>query len=284
MELTDVANELRVVLEDRRKNLKLTFSEKSHTYKMLDLNGKIKNNFPSVSKIIKYFYEEFPAQEIAYKKAGGNEEEAKKLLQEWAKAGEYSTNLGSRTHFLLEKKLVEKYGNYKKLRKPIFNCDEEQISKSDAMVIAGYNFLDLMEERGAVLIDTEAVLGDNNFGYVGAPDKIWLIQNKSKTDFGLLITDYKTNKPKNFEVTKYTKKMKFPFHDIDDTALGHYYLQLPLYGKLLVKMLEGSKYQNLKLYGCVVVLLKEDSSFSEFKVPKEVINSVFQMNVKEFIY
>ena len=55
---------------------------------------------------------------------------------------------------------------------------------------------------------------------------------------------------KNFEANHFTKKMKYPFSDLDDTALGHYFTQLPFYGKLFLDMLKGSKYENLKLFGC----------------------------------
>ncbi|MFN9903963.1 MAG: hypothetical protein ACK55Z_35335, partial [bacterium] len=103
------------------------------------------------------------------------------------------------------------------------------------------------------------------------------------TGFGIIITDYKTNKPKNFMPNQFTKKMKHPFGEIDDTALGHYYLQLPFYGKLLLKMLEGTKYQNLKLYGCIVTLLREDSEFEEFRVPQKVIDTILEMDMKNYL-
>lgn len=140
-----------------------------------------------------------------------------------------------------------------------------------------------MKERGAVLIDTEMVLGHPELGYTGQPDKLWLMQNRDKTSYGLVISDYKTNKPKNFETNKFTKKMKTPFHFVDDYALGHYYIQLPLYCKLLLKMLEGTEHENLKLLGGVVVLLTEDSEFVEYKIPNEVINTVLNMNVRDYI-
>ena len=60
--------------------------------------------------------------------------------------------------------------------------------------------------------------------------------------------------------------MYSPFGEYHDTALGHYYLQLPLYARLLLKMLKGTKYENLKLLGCVIVLLKEDCSFQEYNL------------------
>ncbi len=84
---------------------------------------------------------------------------------------------------------------------------------------------------------------------------------------------------KNFKTNKCTKNMYPPFHEYPSTALGHYYLQLPLYGKLLVKMLEGTKYENIKLLGCIVVLLKENSEYEEFRVPKPLTVEIqnFQM-------
>jgi hypothetical protein len=150
------------------------------------------------------------------------------------------------------------------------------------MITAGKNYLELMIQRGAVLLDTEMVLGDPELGYTGQPDKVWLIMNKEGTEFGLVITDWKTNKPKNFKVTQYTKKMLSPFQNYDDTALGHYFVQLPLYGKLLLKMLKGTKYENLKLYGCIITHLRDDTQFEEFRVPKQIIDTVLDMNVKEY--
>ncbi len=140
-----------------------------------------------------------------------------------------------------------------------------------------------MKERGATLLDTEMVLGDPELGYTGQPDKVWLIHNKTKSEYGIVITDWKTNKPKNFVENDFTDRMFSPFEKYPNTALGHYYVQLPLYGKLLLKMLEGSKFQNLKLYGCIVTLLKEDSNFEEFRVPKDLIETVLSMNMSNYL-
>ena len=74
-----------------------------------------------------------------------------------------------------------------------------------------------------------------------------------------------------------------PFEKLPNTALGHYYVQLPLYGKLILKMLEGTKYEGMKLYGCIVVLLREDSEFEEFRVPQDVIDTVLTMNIKDYL-
>jgi hypothetical protein len=283
MNLKEIASEIRQILDDKRKELELTFIEDTHTYYMKDLDGEIKTSFPSVSKVLKKFYEDFPTDEAAEKKSKGDPVRKQQLLEEWAAAGTYSTNIGSRVHYMLEKKLIEDYGNYKEVRQPIFDCDFTQILKGDSMINAGTKYLKLMNERDTVLLDTEIVLGHPEIGYTGQPDKVWIVENKQKTGFGLLITDWKTNQPKNFMPTRFTKKMKYPFGEIDDTALGHYYLQLPFYGKLILKMLEGTKYENLKLYGCIVTLLREDSEFEEFRVPQKVIDTILEMDMKNYL-
>jgi hypothetical protein len=278
IDLKSVASEIREIVSERQKSLGLVFEEDKHIYTM---NGK--KDYPSVSKVLKSFYREFPLEEAALKKAGGNPQEAERLKEEWAAAGTYSTNLGSRVHYILEKTLIENSGNYKEVRQPIFDCDLTQLMKSDNMIFAGKRYLELMESRNVELLDTEMVLGDPELGYVGQPDKVWLTMNKSGDEFGLLITDWKTNKKKNFQETSYTDRMYEPFEKYPNTALGHYYLQLPLYGKLLLKMLEGTKYENIKLYGCIISHLQEDTFFEEYRVPKEVIDIVLEMDVKKYL-
>jgi hypothetical protein len=282
-ELNEVAKEIRDLLEKKRQELELTFVEDTHTYYMKDVDGVVKNTFPSVSKVIKYFYDEFDSEGISLRKAQGDLEVQKQLLDEWAAAGEYATNMGSRVHYLLEKKLIDMFGGYKEVRQPIFECDFTQILKGDSMVSAGTSYLNLMVERGAVLLDTEIVLGDPELAYTGQPDKVWLIMNKEQTEFGLVITDWKSNKPKNFEETHFTTRMKYPFQKHPNNALGHYFTQLPFYGKLLLKMLQGTKYENMKLFGCIVVLVKEDGTFEEFRVPKEVQQTILDMDMKKYL-
>jgi hypothetical protein len=283
IDLNEVAKEIRGLLDKRREELDLTFVEDTHTYYMKDETGVVRNDYPSVSKVMKYFYEEFDTEGISLKKAKGDPEVQQQLLDEWKAAADYSINVGSRTHFLLEKKSLEMFGLDKEVRQPEFECNFEQILRSDSMVSAGTNFLETMKERGAILLDTELILGDNEYGYTGAPDKMWLIENKDKTEVGIVCTDYKTNKPKNFEAGYFTKKMFSPFEKLDDTALGHYSTQLPFYCKLLLKMLKGSKYENIKVYGCIIVLVKDDGTFEEFRIPKEVQQTILDMDMKKYL-
>ena len=278
MKLSNIAQEIRELVKTRQQELGLTFEEDKHIYTM---NGR--KDYPSVSKVLKQFYTEFPSEEVSYHKSGGDPQKQQQLLDEWAAAGDYSTNMGSRVHYVLEKNVIERNGNYKEVRQPIFDCDLTQMMKGDAMINAGKKYVDLMEERGAVLLDTEMVLGDPELGYTGQPDKIWLMMNRAKTEFGFVVTDWKTNKKKNFQETGYTKRLKEPFGKFPDTALGHYYLQLPLYAKLLLKMLQGTKYADVKLLGCVITHLSDEAQFEEFKVPQEIVNTVLDMDVKKYL-
>ena len=252
MNLYEIRDEINEIIKKKQEELQLTFVEDTHTYTMLDKKGELRSDWPSVSKVMKLFYTEFDSDGIADKKAAGDPVEKERLLKEWSQAGTYSTNMGSRVHYFLEKKSVEMFGLDKEVREPIFEVDFTQILKGDSMISAGSRYLELMLEREGVLLDTEIVLGSNELGYVGQPDKKWLFFNKDKTEVGIVVTDWKTNKKKNFEANHFTKKMKYPFNNLDDTALGHYFTQLPFYGKLLLDMLKGSKYENIKIYGCIV--------------------------------
>ena len=283
MDLKKIAVEIREILEEKRKELELSFLEEDHLYFMKDVDGKYRNDFPSVSKVLKKFYEPFDAEGIAYKKAGGDLKEMHRLLEEWKDSGDYASNMGSRTHFYLETETISRNGEYKEVREPIYECDIFQQATSDSMIRAGKRYLDLCEQRNLVLLDTEIVLGHPELGYTGQPDKVWLTMNATGDNFGILITDWKTNKEKNFKKNDFTKPMYHPFSEYPSTALGHYYLQLPLYGKLLVKMLEGTKYENIKLFGCIVVLLKESSDYEEFRVPKPIIQTILDMDMNDYL-
>ena len=283
MNLNEIALEIREALETRRKEIGLTFVENKHIYTMKDINGVKRANFPSVSKILYKFHEPFDAQKKALEMSNGDIVKAKLLTEEWTKKGDDSKNLGSRAHFFLETELIEQHGNFKTVREPVFKCDEEQIIRCDAMIEAGKQFINLMKERGAVLLDTEMILGDPEEGYVGAPDNAWIIENKQKNGFGLVVTDWKTNQEKNFKAQFYNGYMFPPFNKFRDFALTHYFVQIPLYGRLMVKMLENSKFKDIKLLGGVVIHLKENGLYDEYKVPVEIKDTILQMDLKKYL-
>jgi hypothetical protein len=282
MDLLLIAEEIRQIISEKQKELQLTFEEESHKYTMIDLDGNLTSKFPSVSKLMKLFYEEFDSEGIAEYKSGGNPDEKERLLKEWSDAGTYSTNMGSRVHYILETHTLKEFGIEKEIRQPIFECDAEQIVKGDSMIVAGKRYIDLIKERGCILLDTEIVLGHPELGYTGQPDKVWLVIGVNGK-LGILITDWKTNKEKNFVTNKYTKPMRKPFEDLPNNALGHYNTQLPFYGKLLLKMLEGSKYEDIQLMGCIVVRLTDEREYVEYRVSRKTIKTILEMDMTKYL-
>lgn len=282
MDLQEIAKEIREILDKKRGELQLTFEEEAHKYTMVDLDGKLRTDFPSVSKVMKLFYDEFPADKKAFEMAGGDPDETERILSEWAEKGRKSTNMGSRVHYFLEEHTLKEFGIDKQVRQPIFDVDIQQLMTSDSMIVGGKKYIDLLKERGCVLLDTEIVLGHPELGYTGQPDKVWLVVGTSG-QIGLLITDWKSNKEKNFIVQKYIKPMRKPFEHLPNNALGHYKTQLPLYGKLLIKMLEGTKYENIPLLGCIIVRVTEEREFVEYRVDKLTMNTILDMDIKKLL-
>ena len=273
MDLKIIASEINEIISKKQKELELSFVEDTHTYFMKDfLTGELRSDYLSVSSVLHEFYNEFDKEGKSLSMSRGNVDKQLILLKEWADKGVYATNMGSRVHYLLEKFLVSLYGNYKDVRQPIFECDETQISKGDAMYLAGQNYIDLMHQRNCVLLDTEIVLGSNTLKYVGQPDKAWIAEKNGEV--GFLITDWKTNKRENFY--KSFDNMLEPFENYPNNALYHYYIQIPLYARLIKDMLKGSKYENIKFFGGVIVLLKDDATFEEYRIPKEFITKTFE--------
>ena len=82
MNLHEIRLEINDALEKKRNELKLTFVEEKHIYFMKDLDGKVKKNFPSVSKLIKNFYKPFDSEGLSFKMAKGDLQEQKRLLSQ----------------------------------------------------------------------------------------------------------------------------------------------------------------------------------------------------------
>ncbi len=123
MNLYEIRDEINEIIKKKQEELQLTFVEDTHTYTMLDKKGELRSDWPSVSKVMKLFYTEFDSDGIADKKAAGDPVEKERLLKEWSQAGTYSTNMGSRVHYYLEKKSCEMFGIDKEVREPIFEVD-----------------------------------------------------------------------------------------------------------------------------------------------------------------
>ena len=83
MNIEETVLEIRNILSERRKEFKLSFEEDSHKYTMLNLDGELTDKWPSVSKVMKLFYDEFPSEKKAFEMSGGDPDETERLLNEW---------------------------------------------------------------------------------------------------------------------------------------------------------------------------------------------------------
>ena len=275
-ELLEIGQEIRDLITKKQEELELTFVEDDHIYYIRDNSGNMRTDFPSVSTVIKQFYNDFPALDKSLDMCDGDIVKQDELLREWVGTADYANNKGSRVHYLLEMDLLKEYGSYKEVRKPHFECDEQQTADGNRMIDAGHNFIRQMHRRGAVLLDTEMVLGSSDLEYTGQPDKMWIMFDKNG-DLGVVISDWKTNKPKNFQVHAYTEPMLAPFTDYMDTALSHYMIQLPLYIRLFLDMLKGTKYENIKVLGGIIVHLTAEGVMTEYRIPKSFSDTVLTM-------
>lgn len=275
-ELLEIGKEIRDLITKKQEELELSFVEDDHIYYIRDKHGVMRTDFPSVSTVIKQFYNDFPELDKSLEMCDGDLIAQDELLKEWRSTADYANNKGSRVHYLLEMDLLKQYGSYKGVRKPHFECDEQQIKDGNAMIDAGHNFIRQMHRRGAVLLDTEMVLGSRELEYTGQPDKMWIMFDNDG-NLGIIISDWKTNKPKNFQIQSYTEEMLPPFSDYMDTALSHYMIQLPLYVRLFLDMLKGTKYENIKVLGGIIVHLMDTGKFDEYRIPRDFINRVLTM-------
>lgn len=190
VELLEMAVDIRHVIAQKQKELELSFVEETHTYYIKNKEGKIVSNLPSVSTVIQQFYEPFDDLTKSLEMCDGDIIKQDQLLKEWRATADYANSTGSRVHFLLETDLLKMYKSSKEVRKPIFDCNDEQIEIGNNMIDAGHAFIQLMHRRGAVLLDTEMVLGSIELGYTGQPDKVWLIRN-NEGEVGFIVTDWK---------------------------------------------------------------------------------------------
>ena len=48
-------------------------------------------------------------------------------------------------------------------------------------------------------------------------------------------------------------------------------------------MLKGSKHENIKIYGCIVVHLSDEGEYEEYRVPKQVLNTILDMDMSKYL-
>lgn len=197
----------------------IEFNEEAHIYTM---NG---TNPPSVSSILKKYYEPFDEEYWSNRKAQELGVPVEDILKQWKDKNLLATETGSKIHYELECYACSKYLPFKEVKELTINnryVDEDRVKK---LVSLGMQWLDSMIDRGYLLFDTELIMGSDKYGYVGTADLIFW------KDGCFHIYDWKTN---NKEINgRVYRQLLPPYQHLGDTTLNHYKLQLNYYALLL---------------------------------------------------
>ena len=273
MEINEKAQEIRDALQRYRESVNLTFTEEGHKYTIDGIDKIV-----SVSGIVSRYHESFDAEEVSLRMCDGDEEAAQELRDDWSERGRVARLTGNYVHYHLEKYLVDLFELDKEVREPILEgIDESMIKRGDNLIQAGKAQVQRMVDAGAVLVDTEVVMGSPKAGYVGQCDCLWLGRDKDG-NFKLCLTDWKTNKPSKFSYSMFNKPMFAPFEDTPDNAVGKYSLQLGLYERLVVDMLDDPE---LVFSSSIIVSLRQrpKGSYKEFRLTDEMRQLIYNLEV-----
>lgn len=273
--MIEIAASIRAHIALKQKELGLTFEEEAHKYTVLNRYG-VPVSPGSVSGKVKKYHHEFEKYAKSLAMCGGDVKEQEKLLKEWDEKARVGAHIGSRCHYYLEHNLLVYYGLNKELREPIYELTPEQIKISDAKIVAGNKYIELMKSRNAVLVDTEVVMG-NEF-LVGMLDKVWIVL-MSDGRVGWFITDWKATKWESFQQQRWSKYMFPPFQNYIDTAVEKYSVQIALYARLFRELLIGSPFYDMPFLGGIIVILKPDETFREIRVAKEFFTLTNQIDL-----
>lgn len=259
---------IRKLADEYREKKKITFEESSHKYTIIGDDGiDYSKKIPSVSGAYKKFYLPFDGVGKSLKKANGDPVKAAEIREEWAAKGVLSSTKGSYIHYHSELHLWEqwRHKDIDLIREPDLGDVGSYIHEAEGMLKSSFAYCDLMKDRGAMLIDTEAVMGCEVYKLFGQADKFWLAKHPSK-GWGLLTTDWKTNDPSKFDKAPWTKNMLGPYEFLYDNELGKYSVQLTMYSSLFIRMMAYMGY-HLPYLGSIIVNVTP-SYYMEYKVVK----------------
>lgn len=266
-EILNLSKEITESLNEVRSERKLSFEEKNHKYSIYSpIEEKIIKDLPSVSTLLKQWYEPFDSLSKSIEMMSGDVDLASDLRKQWQKKGEDANSIGSFTHYKLEKYVWDIFDIQKTTRKPFYNLKNEELYEAQKMVKTGVGLIHKIIDKGFVPLETESVMGSIDLGYFGQSDNLWL--GHSKTGLKIIITDYKTNKTKKFKKHRYNKPMKEPFGDLFDTDLSKYYIQQSLYRQLLKDMLKKTPYKDIPITSLYILHLRDKGRI--IKVPQWV--------------
>jgi len=237
----------------------IKFFEKNHKYEIDGLPAK-----KSVSGLISQYEKKFDSETNAARTAKKDGVLIEDVLYKWEANKNYSCHKGSEFHLYVEnfferrqipidkKALIQHLSNPTNLDKCDGYWHEDQLVNyynEMALLIRNFNnFYEWWKEK-FILIKSEFVIGDKDFGICGTIDNLSF--NKEKGTFALF--DYKTNKEIK-QTNSYGESLLSPFEHIPKCELSKYSLQLHLY-KIIFEKNTNFKIDDL---GIVWVAGKDD--------------------------
>ena len=220
------------------------FFESDHHYEYKEQQVGI-----SVTKLIETYTNEFNSETIAEKVAAKEGKSTQEILNEWKAKNEWSCLKGQKSHEFAQN--LWKGELYQPSIKNAVEWQKKALESIQTQAKQFYNdFCDKLEH-----IADEFIIGSEEYDIASAIDHLFV--NRMTQE--LVLVDYKTNTDihKN---EKYAKNMKVPLHNLKDTTLNHYAIQLSIY-KYLVE-----KYTGLQVSEMFIVW------FSEQNKTYEIIN------------
>ena len=222
----------------------------------------------SVTRLIEEYTNEFDAEAIAEKVAIRDGKTIQEVLDEWKEKNEWSCRKGSECHEYAQSLWKDEVIFYED--DDLDETKEEILEKIKGQAINFYeNYQDNLEH-----LADEFVIGSEEYDIASAVDHLFI----NKLTGELVLVDYKTNSDihKN---EKYAKSMKVPLHNLKDTTLNHYYIQLSIYKYII------EKYTNLKISEMFIVYMSENiENYEIIDIPyleKEVIKILENRRIKK---
>jgi len=199
----------------------ITFDEETHTYQYGNKKADI-----SVTGLIHLYSQEFDEEAMAERVANKRNVPISVVLDEWHTKRDYSCVKGNEIHKFAQG--LWKHEDYNTDYATIETRFVEQL-KTDLEVlkpqaIAFYEEYNEMLE----LVKDEQYIYDDDFSIAGSID----ILCKNKYTDRYVIVDFKSND--NFYKKAYGD-MKVPLHNLEDTNISHYSLQLEIYKQIFEK-------------------------------------------------
>ena len=136
---------------------------------------------------------------------------------------------------------------------------------------------DIPESIIPVLAETK-VFNTNTAPYAGTFDILFYYYNEKNLEKnGLILGDYKTNYSlSNDYARSIGQMMNYPFNDLYEESLSHYYLQLSFYQYPMEQL-------GLKVIGRRLIHVKDDGTYDKVKVPNMVGRIKEALDIKDDI-